>query len=160
MLIAGARAGRAAESNDEKTLIESGKKEGIPEEVCYCTKESELQTPKIGTISKEDFGTEKGKGQCSNKSLGGFGPYLIFVISFTLAGFLNPNILHPKITKNTQKLQQIAPKSAKNAFFYVQSGKFHTGHWQDWEGTGSWGSERSQCEGVGRKVPEKIGGRY
>ena len=30
---------------------------------------------------------------------------------------MNPNILHPKITKNTQKLQQIAPKSAKNAFF-------------------------------------------
>ena len=127
MLIAGARAGRAAESNDEKTLIESGKKEGIPEEVCYCTKESELQTPKIGTISKEDFGTEKGKGQCSNKSLGGFGPYLIFVISFTLAGFLNPNILHPKITKNTQKLQQIAPKSVKYAVFRVKSGKFYTG---------------------------------
>ena len=44
-------------------------------------------------------------------------PYLIFVISFTLAGFLNPNILHPKITKNTQKLQQIVPKSVKYAFF-------------------------------------------
>ena len=54
--------------------------------------------------------------------------YLIFVISFTLAGFLNPNILHPKITKNTQKLQQIAPKSVKYAvFFRVQSGKFYTG---------------------------------
>ena len=44
-------------------------------------------------------------------------PYLILVISFTLAGFLNPNILHPKITKNTQKLQQIVPKSVKYAFF-------------------------------------------
>ena len=43
--------------------------------------------------------------------------YLIFVISFTPAGFLNLNILHPKITKNTQKLQQIAPKSVKYAFF-------------------------------------------
>ena len=54
-------------------------------------------------------------------------PYLILVISFTLAGFLNPNILHPKITKNTQKLQQIAPKSVKYAVFCVQSGKFYTG---------------------------------
>ena len=59
---------------------------------------------------------------------------------------------HPKITTN-------CPKKCKKCIFYVQSGKFHTGHWQDWEGTGSWGSERSQCEGVGRKVPEKIGGR-
>ena len=30
-------------------------------------------------------------------------PYLIFFISFTLAGFLNRNILHPKITANTPK---------------------------------------------------------
>ena len=53
-------------------------------------------------------------------------PYLILVISFTLAGFLNPNNLHPKITKNTQKLQQIAPKSVKYEVFRVQSGKFYT----------------------------------
>ena len=53
--------------------------------------------------------------------------YLIFVIYFTPAGFLNPNILHPKSTKNTQKLQQIAPKSAKYAFVCIQSGKFYTG---------------------------------
>ena len=53
--------------------------------------------------------------------------YLIFVISFTLAGFLNTNILHPKITKSTKKLQQIAPKSVKYAVFRVQSGKFYTG---------------------------------
>ena len=46
------------------------------------------------------------------------GPYLIFVISFTLAGFFNPNILHPKITKNTQKLKQIDPKSVKYAIFF------------------------------------------
>ena len=30
--------------------------------------------------------------------------YLIFVISFTQAGFLNPKFLHPKSTQNTQKL--------------------------------------------------------
>ena len=53
--------------------------------------------------------------------------YLIFVISFTLAGFLNLNILHPKITKNTQKLQQIAPKSVKYAVYWVQSGKIYNG---------------------------------
>ena len=35
-------------------------------------------------------------------------PYLIFFISFTLAGFFNPNILRPKITN------------------HVQSGKFYT----------------------------------
>ena len=52
-------------------------------------------------------------------------PYLIFVISFTMAGFLNPNILHPKITKITQKLHQIAPKSVKYAVFRIQSGKFY-----------------------------------
>ena len=44
-------------------------------------------------------------------------PYLIFVISFTPAIFFNPIILHPKITKNTQNLQQIAPKSVKYALF-------------------------------------------
>jgi len=53
--------------------------------------------------------------------------YLIFVISFTQAGFLNPNILYPKITKNTQILRQIAPRSVKYAVFRVQSGKFYTG---------------------------------
>ena len=53
--------------------------------------------------------------------------YLIFVISFTLAGFFYPDILHPKITKNTQKLQQMAPRSVKYAFFCIQSGKFYTG---------------------------------
>ena len=41
------------------------------------------------------------------------GAYLLFVISFTQAGFFDPNILHPKIMQNTQKLQQIAPKSVK-----------------------------------------------
>ena len=35
--------------------------------------------------------------------------YLIFVISFTLAGFLNPNILHPKITTNSPKLETFTP---------------------------------------------------
>ena len=54
-------------------------------------------------------------------------PYLIFVISFTLAGFLNPNILHPKITKNTQKLHEIAPKSVTYAVFRFESGNFYTG---------------------------------
>ena len=53
--------------------------------------------------------------------------YLIFVISFTQAGILNTNILHPKITKNTQKLQEKAPKSVCYAVFCVQSGKFYTG---------------------------------
>ena len=52
--------------------------------------------------------------------------YLIFVISFTVAGFLNPYILHPQITKNTSKLQQSAPKSVKHAVLRVQSGKFST----------------------------------
>ena len=52
--------------------------------------------------------------------------YLILVISFTPAGFLNPYILHPEITKNTQKLQQIAPKSVKYVVFRVQSGNFYT----------------------------------
>ena len=55
------------------------------------------------------------------------GTYLIFVTSFTLAKFLNPNILHPKFLKNTQKLLQIASKSIKYAVFCVQSGKFYTG---------------------------------
>ena len=53
--------------------------------------------------------------------------YLIFVISFTQAGFLNPKFLHPKTTQNTQKLQQIPPKSVKYAVLRVQSGKFYTG---------------------------------
>ena len=71
-------------------------------------------------------------GQPSKKSIGENTeihkyPYLILFISFTLAGFLNPIILHPDITKNTQKLLQIAPKSVKYAFFCVQSGKFCTG---------------------------------
>ena len=51
------------------------------------------------------------KGQNTPKS--DFRACLILVISFTLAGFLNPNNLHPKITRNTQKLQQIATKSVK-----------------------------------------------
>ena len=46
--------------------------------------------------------------------------YLIFVISFTLARHLNPNILHPKSTKSTQKLQQIVQKSVKCEVFRVQ----------------------------------------
>ena len=54
-------------------------------------------------------------------------PYLIFVISFTQAGFLNPKFVHPKTMQNTQKLQQIPPKSVKYAVFRVQSGKFYTG---------------------------------
>ena len=53
--------------------------------------------------------------------------YLILVISFTLAGFLNHNILHPKITKNTQKLHEIAPKSVTYAVFRFESGNFYTG---------------------------------
>ena len=53
--------------------------------------------------------------------------YLIFVIFFTQAGFLNPYILHPKIMEKKQKLQQIAPKSVKHAVFRVQSGNFYTG---------------------------------
>ena len=53
--------------------------------------------------------------------------YRIFVISFTLAGFLTPHILHQKITKKTQKLQQITPKRVKYAVFRVHSGKFYTG---------------------------------
>ena len=46
-------------------------------------------------------------------------PYLIFVISFTPAGFWNPNILYPKITKNTQNAQQTAQKSATYAVLRV-----------------------------------------
>ena len=53
--------------------------------------------------------------------------YLIFVISFTQAGFFNPKFLHPKTMQNTQKLQQIPPKSVKYAVLCVQSGKFYTG---------------------------------
>ena len=53
--------------------------------------------------------------------------YLIFVISFTQAGFLNPKFLHPKTTQNTQKLQQIPQKSVQHAVLRVQSGKFYTG---------------------------------
>ena len=53
--------------------------------------------------------------------------YLIFVISFTQAGFLNPKFLHPKTMQNTWKLQQIPPKSVKYAVLCVQSGKFYTG---------------------------------
>ena len=52
--------------------------------------------------------------------------YLIFVISFTLARFLNPDILHPKITKKNHN-KKIAPKSVKYAVFRVQSGKKLTG---------------------------------
>ena len=43
--------------------------------------------------------------------------YRMFVISFTLAGFLTLNILHQKFTKKIQKSQQIAPKSVKYAVF-------------------------------------------
>ena len=53
--------------------------------------------------------------------------YPIFAISFTLAGFLNRNILYQKIMKNIQKLEQIATKSVKYAFFRVQSEIFYTG---------------------------------
>ena len=53
--------------------------------------------------------------------------YLIFVISFTQAGFFNPKFLHPKTMQNTRKLQQIPPKSVKYAVLCVQSGKFYTG---------------------------------
>ena len=53
--------------------------------------------------------------------------YLILVISFTLAEFLNPNILHPKITKNTKKLHEIAPKSVTYAVFRFESVSFYTG---------------------------------
>ena len=53
--------------------------------------------------------------------------YLIIVISLTLAGFFNPNILHPKITKNTHKLHEIAPKSVTYAVFRFESGNFYTG---------------------------------
>ena len=53
--------------------------------------------------------------------------YLIIVISFTQAGFFNLKFLHPKTMQNTQKLQQIPPKSVKYAVLRVQSGKFYTG---------------------------------
>ena len=36
--------------------------------------------------------------------------YLIFVISFTQAGFFNSKVVHPKTTQNTHKLQQIPKK--------------------------------------------------
>ena len=45
--------------------------------------------------------------------------YLIFVISFTPAGFLNPTILHPKITKNTQKITTNCTKKCKICIFCV-----------------------------------------
>ena len=50
-------------------------------------------------------------------------------LSFLLhrQNFLNPIFLHPKITKNTKKLQQIAPKSVKCAIFCVQSRNIYTG---------------------------------
>ena len=54
-------------------------------------------------------------------------PYLIFVISFTQAGFLNSKVLHPKTTQNTDKLRQIPQKDVKYAVICVQSGKFYTG---------------------------------
>ena len=54
-------------------------------------------------------------------------PYLIFVISFTQAGFLNSKVLHPKTTQNTHKLQQIPQKDVKYAVICVQSGKIYTG---------------------------------
>ena len=53
--------------------------------------------------------------------------YLIFVISFTQAGFLNYKVLHPKTTQNTHKLQQIPQKDVKYAVICVQSGKIYTG---------------------------------
>ena len=53
--------------------------------------------------------------------------YLIFVISFTQAGFLNSKVLHPKTTQNTHKLQQIPQKDVKYAVICVQSGKIYTG---------------------------------
>ena len=53
--------------------------------------------------------------------------HLIFVNSFTQAGFFNPKFLHPKTMQNTRKLQQIPPKSVKYAVLRVQSGKFDTG---------------------------------
>jgi len=66
--------------------------------------------------------------QLSNAHSGDkYQPYLIFVISFTQAGFLNPKFLHPKTTQNTQKLQQIPQKSVQYAVLRVQSGKFYTG---------------------------------
>ena len=43
--------------------------------------------------------------------------YLIFVISFTQAGFFNSKFLHPKI--NTHK-------NSKICIFCIQSGKFYT----------------------------------
>lgn len=54
-------------------------------------------------------------------------PYLIFVIYFTQAGFLNFKVLHPKTTQNTHRLQQIPQKDVKYAVICVQSGKFYTG---------------------------------
>ena len=53
--------------------------------------------------------------------------YLIFVISFTRAGFFSPKFLHPKTMQNTQKLQQIPPKGLKYAVLRVQFGKIYTG---------------------------------
>ena len=52
--------------------------------------------------------------------------YLIFVISFTQARFLNRKFLHPKTGQNNLKLQQISPKMVKYAVLRVQSGKFYT----------------------------------
>ena len=62
-----------------------------------------------------------------SKSTGESHTYLIFVISFTQAGFLNSKVLHPKTTQNTHKLQQIPQKDVKYAVICVQSGKFYTG---------------------------------
>ena len=53
--------------------------------------------------------------------------YLIFVISFTQAGFFSPKFLHPKTMQNTQILQQIPPKGLKYAVLRVQFGKIYTG---------------------------------
>ena len=52
-------------------------------------------------------------------------PYLIFVISFTQAGFLNSKVLHPKTTQNTHKLQQIPQKDVKYAVFFVTEGHYY-----------------------------------
>ena len=56
-----------------------------------------------------------------------FYAYLVFVISFSPAKLFKSYYLHPKITKNTKKLQQIAPKSAKYAIFCIQSRNIYTG---------------------------------
>ena len=70
--------------------------------------------------------------------------YLIFVISFTQAGFLNSKVLHPKTAQNTHKLQQIPHKRCKICSYLRSIWKIL--HWTDFFYTGTARGARDKYE--------------